>query len=182
MAANPKEGEKSLLSGLFADGAAAERAYQACVERGYEIEDVNVLVSEDTRRQLLATGDEAKAELVERKAEGGELGGPTGGRTGILMTVFAAAGAAILIPTAGVIVGPVAVALTAAGAAGATAGLISVLADWGVPAKRIRRYERDIGKGAILVAVATRSEDDARALAKEWKALGGRDIVTRPAE
>jgi len=179
MAARPEEAGKSLLTGLFANGDLAEHAYQACMHRGYKIGEVNVVVSEGTRQRLLTDADEIKAELAERKSEGGELGGPTGGRVGILVTIFAAVGAAVAIPTVGFLAGPVAVALAAAGAAGAAAGLISAFADWGVPAQQLRRYEDDIRKGAILIVVATRSGEDARQLADEWKALGGKDIFYR---
>ena len=185
MAVEASELRKNLLSGLFATGDAAERAYQACVRNGYEIGDVNVVVSDETRMRLLKSAeseaDEIKAKLAEPKAEGGELGGPTGGRTGILVTIMAAVGAAVAIPTVGVLIGPVAVALAAAGAAGAAAGLISAFADWGVPQLQLQRYEEDVRDGAILVVVETRSEGDARLLAREWKAAGGREIQFRTA-
>ena len=178
MAATPtaKEARKGLLTGLFADGQSAERAYQACVDRGYEIGQVNVVISEGTRQRLLANEDEIKAEMAERKAEGGELGGPTGGRVGILVTIFAAVGAAVAIPAIGFIAGPVAVALTAAGAAGVAAGLIGALGDWGIPADKVRGYESEIKKGAVLIMVTARSDADARLIAEDWKKLGGRDI------
>jgi hypothetical protein len=179
MAARPQEVGKGLLTGLFSSGAAAERAYQACLDRGYKIGEVNVVVSEGTRQRLLSNADDIHAELAERKAEGGELGGPTGGRIGILVTVFAAVGAAVAIPTVGFVAGPVAVALAAAGAAGAAAGLISAFADWGVPADYLRQYEEGIRKGAILVVVEAKSAEDARQLADEWKAFGGGQIYIR---
>ena len=178
MAAAPKvkEAKKGLLTGLFGDGLSAERAYQACIDRGYEIGQINVVISEGTRQRLLANEDEIKAEMAERKAEGGELGGPTGGRVGILVTIFAAVGAAVAIPAIGFIAGPVAVALTAAGAAGVAAGLIGALGDWGIPADKVRGYESAIKKGAVLIMVTARSDADARLIAEDWKKLGGRDI------
>ena len=181
MAVEANELGRNLLSGLFADGDAAERAYQACVNRGYDIGDVNVVVSEDTRKALLKSHDEVKVKLAEQKSEGGELGGPSGGRTGILVTIVAAVGAAVAIPTVGILIGPVAVGLAAAGAAGAAAGLISAFANWGVPPQQLQRYEEDIRDGAILIVVETRTEDDARLLAKEWKAAGGREVQFRTA-
>jgi hypothetical protein len=36
---------KGLLTGLFEDGESAELAYQACLDLGYEIGEVNVIVS-----------------------------------------------------------------------------------------------------------------------------------------
>jgi len=164
------------LTALFSSGDAAERAFQACIDRGHSIGDVNAVVSEGTRSKLLQTEEAIKAELASRKVEGGKLGGPGGGRVGILVTVFAAVGAAVAIPATGFIAGPVAVALTAAGAAGAAAGLISALSNWGVPVDRVRHYETGIRKGEILLMVEARSADEAREIADEWKSLGGSDV------
>ena len=164
------------LVGIFDDGNAAERAYQVCLEHGYELGQVNVVVSEETREKLLESDHEMKAELGTREAEGGELGGPKGGRVGVLVTVLAAVGAAVAVPAIGLVVGPLAIALTAAGAAGVAGGLIAALGDWGVPEERVRGYETDIRKGAILMSVETHSAADANAIAAEWRKSGGRDI------
>lgn len=168
--------QKQSLTGLFVDTEAAERAYEACLERDYDLGEVNVVISEGTRKKLLASHDEIQSELASRKAEGGELGGPKGGRVGLLVTVFAAVGAAVAIPALGFVAGPIAVALTAAGAAGAAGGLIAALGKWGIPAERVQSYESAVRKGAILMMVEPRSAVDARALEERWKELGGRDI------
>ena len=175
--AKPAVAEKTYpLVGIFDSGDAAERAYQACLDRGYELGQVNVVVSEGTRQNLLKSDHEIKAELGTREAEGGELGGPKGGRVGMLVTVFAAVGAAVAVPAIGFVVGPLAIALTAAGAAGVAGGLIAALGDWGVPEERVRGYEADIRKGAILMSVQASSAADARAIADDWQKAGGRDI------
>jgi hypothetical protein len=179
MAAIPKLAHKGLLTGLFKDGESAERAYKACLDLGYEIGEVNVVVAEGTRQRLLKDEEDIKARLAGHKAEGGELGGPSGGRAGILLTIAAAVGAAIAIPAVGFIAGPIAVAWTAAGAAGAAAGLISIFADWGVPAERIHHYEAGIKAGSILMVVETRNAEDVRRLEAAWKKHGGRDIFYR---
>lgn len=175
--AKPALAEKTFpLVGVFDSGNAAERAYQACLARGYELGQVNVVVSEETREKLLQSDHEMKAELGSREAEGGELGGPKGGRVGVLMTVLAAVGAAVAVPAIGLVVGPLAIALTAAGAAGVAGGLITALGNWGVPEERVRGYEADIRKGAILMSVEVASSADADAIAAEWSKSGGRDI------
>ena len=46
-------GGKRMVTGLFDDAASAERAYQACMERGYELGEVNVLMSEVDAQALL---------------------------------------------------------------------------------------------------------------------------------
>ena len=167
-----------MITGLFSDGPSAERAYRACVERGYEIGDVNVVMSEDTRRRLMSDDSETTTLLARRKAEGGELGGPTGGRVEILVTIAAAVGTALALPALGfVAAGPVAAALASAGAAGLVAGLVGALGDWGVPEERVRRYEAGIHDGGILMMVEARSDEDARQIEQQWKAIGGREVA-----
>jgi hypothetical protein len=168
------------IIGLFSDGPSAERAYQACVERGYETGDVNVVMSDETRKRLVHDGSGTTTQLAQRDTEGGELGGPTGGRVEILVTIFAAVGAALALPALGVVAaGPIAAALASAGAAGVAAGLIGTLGDWGIPQEGVRLYETGIKNGGILMMLEARSDEDARQIAQQWKAVGGRDVAFR---
>jgi len=176
MEAASKLGQTYPVVGLFDTTHAAERAYISCLDRGYDLGQVNVVVSGGTRRKLLISDNEIKAELGGREAEGGELGGPKGGRVGILVTVLASVGAAVALPAIGFVVGPLAVALTAAGAAGAAGGLLAAFGNWGVPEERQHGYEADVRKGAILMSVEARSASDANAIAADWAKHGGRDI------
>ena len=167
----------TIVTGLFMDAHSAERAYQACASRGYETGDVNVLMSDTTRQQLLADTTEDTDDLTARKAEGGELGGPKGGRLGILISIAAAVGAALALPALGLVVaGPLAAALAAGGAAGLAAGVMGALAHWSLPEERARQYEAGINAGGIVMGVTARSAEDARQIEQEWKALGGRHV------
>src|SRR5438132_12928875 len=113
----------TLVTGLFKDSESIERAYQCVVKRGYEIGDINVVMSDDTRKRYFSDDREIKTELGRKAAEGGELGGPTGGRIGTLLPALVAG--AFLVPGLGLLVaGPIAVALAAAGHAGLAVGLI----------------------------------------------------------
>jgi hypothetical protein len=174
---NKSTSGKHRLTALFSDTDSAEAAFQVCIDRGYDIGQVNVVISESTRRELFSDASDLGTELAKRKAEGGELGGPKGGRVGILVTISAAMGAAIAVPALGfVMAGPVVVALSAAGAAGLAAGLIAAIGDWGVPKERIREYEAAIKGGGILMMLETRSDEDARAIERQWSKIGGREI------
>ena len=73
-----------------------------------------------------------------------------------------------------VFAGPIAIALTAAGAVGVAGGLIGALKDWGIPQERVREYETAVRDGAILLGVKARSAEDAQRLEREWRAEGGR--------
>jgi len=52
-------------------------------------------------------------------------------------------------------------------------GLIGVLTDCGVPKARVEGYETGIREGGILIALKTRSNEDAARLVPEWRASGG---------
>ena len=162
--------------GLFEKVGAAERAYVSCLDRGYDLGQINVVVSEDTRRKLLISDSEIENELAGDDAAGGELGGPKGGRVGMLVTVLASVGAAVAVPALGFVVGPLAIALTAAGAAGVAGGLFAAFGDWGVPEERLSGYQSAVSKGAILMTVEARSASDANEIAQAWAEAGGRDI------
>jgi hypothetical protein len=169
-------GQTYPVVGLFETTSAAERAYVSCLDRGYDLGQINVVVSEGTRQKLLISDSEIETQLAGPEAEGGELGGPKGGRVGMLVTVLASVGAAVAVPAIGFVVGPLAIALTAAGAAGVAGGLLAAFGDWGVPEERVHGYEADVRKGAVLMSVEAKSASDARAIAEDWAGFGGRDI------
>jgi hypothetical protein len=179
MTAEPADRKPRMVTGLFGDSESVERAYQVVAERGYGTDDVNVVMSDDTRKRYFSDERPVKTELGRKAAEGGELGGPTGGRIGIIIPILAAVGAAVALPGLGIVAaGPIAVALTGAGAAGLAAGLIGALGDWGIPVERLRQYEAAIHDGGILMGVKARSDEDARHIEQSWKALGGRHVYS----
>jgi hypothetical protein len=176
-AIRPSNVKSTTVTGVFSDPDGVERAYEVAVARGYEIGDVNVVMSEETRRRFYSEERDLSSEIAKKSAEGGELGGPTGGRVGIAVAIAAAVGAAFVLPGLGfVMAGPLAVALAGAGAAGLAAGLIGALADWGLPDERVLQYQSEISDGRILIGVKTRNAEDARSIAQEWQAIGGQHV------
>jgi hypothetical protein len=166
----------TMVTAVFPDSGAAEQASDVVAQRGYAIEDVNVVMSDETRQRYLAEGG-TESRLADKSEEGGALGGPTGGRVSLAISIAAAVGAAIVIPGLGLaMAGPLAVALAGAGAAGVAATAIGLLSDWGVPDERVQHYDRAIREGAILIGVKARSPEDAQAIAERWRALGGQHV------
>src|SRR5258706_1171904 len=75
---------KPLVTGLFRDRDSAERAYQAVSERGYDKNDVNLVMSDATRKRHFSTASTAgrQTELGSKAAEGAGVGGAIGGTMG----------------------------------------------------------------------------------------------------
>jgi hypothetical protein len=156
---------------MFRDRDSAERAYQSSTARGYTERDINLAMSDDTRKRYFADG--AETELGNKASEGAGVGGAVGATVGAIAAAIAAVGTSLVIPGLGlVIAGPAAAALAGAGAGGVTGGLIGALVGWGIPEERVKHYETGIKQGGIVMGVTPRSEADAEYLEREWKNSG----------
>jgi len=163
-----------MLTRLFADREAAERAYQALRSRGYSAADVSVLMADEARDHLL--GDVARpspsASRVEGKRktlEGAGVGAGAGVVAGGVLGALVAA-ATVVIPGAGlVLAGPVAAAMAGAGVGGAAGGVIGALVGAGIPEERAAHYESGLRTGGIVMGVSPRSDDAAAYFARHWR-------------
>jgi hypothetical protein len=176
-------GPARMVTGLFTDKESAERGYRSATRLGYESSDIDVLMSEETRNRYFSPGHDSKTDLggnaSKNAAEDGktadDLGGPAGGTIGTIVPALAGVGTLLLVPVLGVVAaGPIAVALTAAGAVGLAGALIGALTKWGIPQRRIEEYAQGIRAGGILMGVKPRSDNDASELVREWQASGGK--------
>jgi hypothetical protein len=169
-------GDPKIVIGLFRDRESVERAYRFVTQRGYDIGDINVVMSDETRNRYFSDDSQISTELGSKAAEGGELGGPAGGDIGIIIPVLSA-GAVLALPGLGfILAGPIAAALAGAGVAGLAVGLIGALSDWGIPEERVQQYEAAIRDGGILMGVRPRSNQDAQYFEQQWKASGGQQV------
>ncbi|AVP56510.1 hypothetical protein [Pulveribacter suum] len=160
---------RPLVTGLFPDRASAEGAYAAAHTRGYSTDDVNLVMSDDTRTRHF--GDTTvQTELGNKAAEGAGVGGAIGGTLGAIAAAIAAMGTTLALPGLGlVIAGPLAAAIAGAGAGAAGGGLIGALIGWNMPEERVKEYEEGIKQGGILMGVHARSDDDAAYLEEQWR-------------
>ena len=178
----PSIGNTAMVTAVFRDVAGTERAYRAALDRGYSPDDINLVMSEETRLRHFKAGqvtaelaDKATESTEKKQMDAKELGGPLGGTAATIAPAIAAAGAAALLPGL-ILAGPIAVALVAAGAVAVTGGLIGALTNWGIPKPRIEEYEAEIRGGGILIGINPRSEEDAIYLKQEWAAAGGASV------
>ena len=169
-------GSGNMVTGLFPDRASAEAAYQAAHSRGYSKDDVNLVMSNDTRKRHFsddsAMGKET--ELGNKAAKGAGIGGAIGGSIGAVLAGIAAVGTSIALPGIGlVIAGPLAAAAAGAGAGAASGGMLGALIGWNMPEERVKEYEDGVNQGGILLGVRTKNDDDAMHFENEWKKSGG---------
>ena len=164
------------VSGLFNDRESAERAYTSLRDRGYSTDDVNVLMSDETRNRHFGE-DSPSSELGDKALEGAGAGSAIGGTLGAIIGGIAAIGTNVVLPGVGLIVaGPLAAALAGAGAGGLTGGLIGALVGSGIPEDRAKDYDEGIRSGGIYMGVNARNDEDAQYFDNEWRTSGGHKV------
>ena len=84
-----------IVTGLFPDRDSAERAYSTLAERGYDRDDVNLVMSDETRLRHFAPDAAVKTELGTKAAEGAGIGGAIGGTVGAIAAAVAAVGTSL---------------------------------------------------------------------------------------
>jgi hypothetical protein len=166
-----------MVTGLFRDRESAERAYQTLSDRGYSRDDINLVMSDETRKRHFAGTDAPQTELGTKAAEGAGIGGAIGGTLGAIAAAIAAVGTSIVLPGAGLVVaGPLAAALAGGGAGAATGGLLGALIGSGIPEERVKNYETGIKEGGILMGVRPRSPEDAEYVERSWRDNRGEHV------
>jgi uncharacterized protein YjbJ (UPF0337 family) len=169
-------GSRGMLTGTFRDRESAERAYGSLTSRGYRSDDINLLMSDETRKKHFA-GDDNDTELGSKAAEGAGVGGGIGGVTGGILGAILALGTSAIVPGLGIVVaGPLLAGLAGAGAGGAVGGLIGALVGAGIPEDRVKLYDEDIRNGGIVMGVNPRNDEDARYFENEWRNYKGENI------
>src|SRR6476661_4217326 len=164
-----------MVTGLFRDRTSAERAYNSVADRGYDKDDVTLMMSDETRKTHFADTD---TELGSKAAEGAGIGAGIGGTIGAVLAGIAAVGTTLVLPGIGLVVaGPIAAALAGAGAGGVAGGLVGALIGAGIPEERVVHYEEGIKNGGILMGVTPRSDDDARYFESQWQRHEGQHVI-----
>lgn len=160
-----RESNTSMMTAMFRDRDSAERAYEELRARGYDKDDINVVLSDEGRKRHFS-GDvdrDGDTELGNKSLEGAGAGSAIGGTLGAIVGAVAAIGTSVAIPGLGLVVaGPLAAGLAGAGAGGLTGGLIGALVGAGIPEERAKVYEEGVKEGNIVLGFKPRTSEDAR--------------------
>lgn len=148
------------VTSFYDDPHAAGQAYERLRARDYNADDIDVVMSDDTRRKYFEN-----SEAGSKAAEGLGVGGAVGGGVGAALAAIFAVGSAVAIPGVGLVVaGPIAAALAGAGAGAATGGLIGALVGAGIPEERAKAYEQGVRQGGVVIGTRARDEREAAEL------------------
>lgn len=169
--------DKRVLTGMFRDRESTENAYNALHERGYSKDDINLVMSDETRKTHYGDDIAEQTEIGTKAAEHAGKGSAIGGTIGAIVGVVAAIGTSVLIPGLGILIaGPIAAGLAGAGAGGLAGGIIGALVGSGIPEARAKLYESGIKEGNVVISVSPKNEDDAKYLENNWKNNRGEEI------
>jgi hypothetical protein len=172
-AATAREREGT-LTGLFRDKESAERAYNSLNARGYGQDDINLLMSDDTRKKYFAGSE---TEIGTKAWEDAGKGAAIGGAVGATLAALAAIGTTLALPGLGLLIaGPIAAAIAGAGAGGLTGGLVGALVGYGIPEERAKLYEQGIKDGGIVMGVKPKNAEDADYLENDWRTNRGESV------
>lgn len=173
---NNSKSDRRMITGLFRDRESAERAYNYLHDRGYSKDEINLIMSDETRKRHFEE-TRGETEIGTKAMEGVGKGSAIGGTVGAVAGVIAALGTSLVIPGLGlVIAGPIAAGLAGAGAGGLTGGLIGGLIGWGIPEERARIYESKIKEGGIVMGVNPKDPADEEYIENDWRENKVEDI------
>lgn len=169
---------KNLITGLFSQHDNAGKAFNAALKLGYKKEELNILMSEETKQKHGYARKHPEPLVVEEAIEGAGVGGAIGVTTGAITGGLMALGTFAVISGIGIVVsGPITVWLSSAAAGGIAGGLVGTLINVGISAKHSEHFKTELKNGAILIILSLHSENDYKKLKKEWNQYGG--IVLR---
>jgi len=169
--------DQSVLTGMFHDRRSAENVYKSLHERGYSKDDINLIMSDETRKNHYMDEGAEETEIGTKAAEHAGKGSAIGGTIGAVAGVIAAIGTSVVIPGLGILIaGPIAAGLAGAGAGGITGGVVGALVGSGIPEARAKLYESGIKEGNVVISVTPKNEADAIYLENNWRTNNGKEI------
>ncbi len=163
-----------MLTGMFTNRESTENAYDTLHQRGYTKDDINLVMSDETRKKHFSKGE---TEVGTKAMEGAGTGSAIGGVVGAAIGIIAAIGTSVIIPGLGLIVaGPLAAGLVGAGAGGAAGGLIGALVGSGISEERARLYESGVKNGKIVMGVHPHNDEDAKYFETDWNSKKAEEV------
>lgn len=169
--------DKALVA-VFSDKDSADSAYRLLKELGYPEDEINVLMSDETRTMYFDAPHMQVEVVGASPKESPALASAVGTGTGVLLGAALGAASTLVFPGIGlVIAGPLSAALIGGGFGGMTGGLMGSLIGVGIPEPSAKAYEDKIKEGKIIIGVNPRNAEDGRQISDTWRKEGGDLII-----
>ena len=145
-----------MVTGMFRDRAAAEKAVGDLHNMGYSQNDISVMIQDDTIHKQFVN------QVGNKAGEGLGAGATIGGVLGAIIAGLTATGSIVALATTGgaaapLVAGPLAAALAGLGVGSLSGGIIGALVGAGIPEEKARVYDEGLKAGGILVGVTADS-------------------------
>jgi hypothetical protein len=155
--------DNKMLIGLFLNNSQADKAFDILKSKGYTNEEINIVMSENTRTNYYPTKTEV-TESVSSSMEGAKTGtaiGSTLGATiGSIIGVAVAISSNIIIPGIGLLIaGPILVGIAGASTGVVTGGIIGALLGVEADETKTQQYEKHLQEGQIIIGVHSKPQD-----------------------
>lgn len=154
------------IIGIFGDRSGADIAYDVLTNKGYTREDINILMSEDTKNDYMDRTSPLDSTLKEA-AVGSAIGGTIGAIVGAIATI----GTSIVIPGIGLVAGPIAGALAGGGTFAVGGATYAATLGLDNTEERLDKNILELKKGEILLSFRPKSVDDADDIVSQWRRI-----------
>ncbi len=175
------------IAALFTNPKDAEEAYGITLNLGYDKGDINILVSEQSKKQYYNKDEDEDTDLSTQVKQQAASGSAAGGTLGLIAGAIIGSGVSVALPGLGIVAaGPITAALVGAGTGGFAGGVLGAFANAGIPEDLATDYKTGVKEGGTLLIVNLKDDEDAEQdeeyedLAARWKECGGKILTTRP--
>lgn len=169
--------QRKMITASFRNHSDAAAAMDWLNAHGYRSSDVNVLMTDATRRWYDENA-EGKVDAGTHATEGMGVGGAIGTMVGAAVGAIAAIGTSIAIPGLGLVVaGPIMAALAGGGAGAVAGGVVGGLVGLGIPESNAKAYEVVLREGGVVLGVIPRTDNDDEAIREYFQEMRAENIV-----
>ena len=167
--------DKKMVVAVFRDRTHANHVYTWLRDRGYTSDEINVLMSDQTRLAYSSESDDEIMKSGTYATEGMAVGGAIGTAVGAL----AAIAMTVAVPGLGILAaGPILTAFAGAGAGAVAGGLIGGLVGLGIPESNASAYEQALRDGGVVVGVSPHDAEEAERIFDFFEKHHGENVVT----
>ena len=170
--------KEKMLTAIFRDRVSTERAFDWLQTRGYNPDEISILMSDRTRAGFRDEGTEGQIKSGSHVSEGAAVGGAVGTAVGATVGAILAIGSSIAVPGLGwVVAGPIVAALAGGGAGAVAGGAIGALVGLGIPESNAKAYEEALKAGGVVFGVRPHSSEDGKAIKTYFEQLKADNII-----